>query len=107
VKGWSEIGPLEMVVLSAVTIEGSAYCVPIQRRVQELLGHNVSESAVALTLARLQRKGYVRSAFSDPTRKRGGRAKRMFAILPPGQAALRRSLFIAGTACNAIMASGK
>ena len=44
------------------------------------------------TLDRLEQKGYVRSWLSDPTRERGGRAKRYFEITGVGEKMLKKSV---------------
>ncbi len=50
-----------------------------------------SLSAIYATLDRLENKGYVKSRFGEPTKKRGGRAKKFFRIDGEGLAALNRA----------------
>ena len=48
--------------------------------------------AVYVTLDRLERKGYLRSAIGGPTPERGGRPRRFYLVSRRGLAALRVSL---------------
>ena len=52
----------------------------------------MSLAAVYKTLDRLEGKGAVRSHVGEPTAERGGRAKRVYQVTPPGLRALRASL---------------
>jgi DNA-binding PadR family transcriptional regulator len=45
--------------------------------------------AVYAALDRLERKGLARSALGEPTRERGGKAKRLFAVTPDGMQTIR------------------
>ena len=51
----------------------------------------LARGSIYVTLDRLEKKGFVASAFSEPVHARGGKARRMFAIRPAGLAALRHS----------------
>jgi DNA-binding PadR family transcriptional regulator len=82
----------EWILLALVRLrENDAYGVPIRREIAERTGRDVSFGAVYTTLERLERKGYVSSRVGEPTRERGGRAKRYFRIEAPGMRALERS----------------
>jgi PadR family transcriptional regulator, regulatory protein PadR len=50
-----------------------------------------SLGAIYATLERLESKGYVTSWFGEPTKMRGGRAKKFFRIDGLGREALRRA----------------
>jgi PadR family transcriptional regulator, regulatory protein PadR len=78
----------EIVLLVLVRLRENAYGVPIRREIAERTGREVSFGAVYTTLERLERKGYVSSRLGEPTRERGGRAKRYFRIEAPGVRAL-------------------
>ena len=83
------IGEIEQLVLLAILRLGAgAYAVPIRA---ELAAHGVelSRGSVYVTLDRLERKGYVRSWFDDPTPEPGGKARRCFRIERAGIAVLR------------------
>jgi PadR family transcriptional regulator PadR len=83
------LGELEqLVLLAARRIPDDAYAVSIRDEIQERTGIALSRSSVYVTLDRLDRKGYVRSWFGDPTQERGGKAKRCFQVTAAGQRAL-------------------
>jgi DNA-binding PadR family transcriptional regulator len=88
-KGLDLLGEVEQLVLLVILRLGEgAYAVPIR---EELRRHGValSRGSVYVTLDRLERKGYVRSWFDDPTPEPGGKARRCFAIQRDGVAVLR------------------
>jgi PadR family transcriptional regulator PadR len=78
----------EVVLLVLVRLRENAYGVPTPREIAERTGRDVSFGAVYTTLERLERKGYLSSRRGEPTRERGGRAKRYFRIEAPGVRAL-------------------
>ena len=49
----------------------------------------LSRGTIYVTLDRIERLGYVRSWFAEPTPERGGKAKRYFALERAGLAVLR------------------
>jgi len=70
------LGHFELLVLLALLRQGEdAYGVPIAQAIL---------ASVYNTLERLEQKGLVGSAFGQPTRERGGRAKRYFTITTAG-----------------------
>ncbi|HEV8264967.1 MAG TPA: PadR family transcriptional regulator [Gemmatimonadales bacterium] len=79
----------ELVLLAAASLGEQAYGVTVQQRLDAETGSAVSLGAVYDILGRLERKGYVRSAWGEATPQRGGRRKRMFRVTAPGLAALR------------------
>jgi DNA-binding PadR family transcriptional regulator len=84
------LGEVEQLVLLAVLRLGDeAYAVPIRALIKQDAGVEVSRGTVYVTLERLERKGYVTSWFSDPQAVRGGKARRIFRLKPPGVAAIR------------------
>jgi DNA-binding PadR family transcriptional regulator len=92
VSGSFNLGEFEQVVLLAVLRLGDdAYAVPILDEIAQCTGRAVSRGSVYVTLDRLETKGYLRSRLGDPTAKRGGRAKRFYALRPRGVQALRES----------------
>ena len=79
------LGHFELLVLLALLRQGEdAYGVPIARAIEESTGKPVILASVYNTLERLEEKGLVRSTVGQPTRERGGRAKRSFAITSAG-----------------------
>lgn len=86
----ARLGEVELLVLLAVLrLEGGAYAVPIRSVIAEEAGVNLARGSVYVTLDRLEKKGLVESWFSEPTGEPGGKARRLFRILPPGVRALR------------------
>ena len=86
------LGEFEQVILLAIAHLGSdAYGTSIRREIEARTGREIAVGALYTALERLERKGYVSSAMSDPTPQRGGRAKRHFQIEHDGAVALKRS----------------
>jgi PadR family transcriptional regulator PadR len=86
------LGEVEQLVLLAVLrLDGRAYAVPIRELIQKDAGVSLLRGSIYVTLERLERKRFVESWFSEPTRERGGKARRVFRIRPTGLAALRES----------------
>jgi DNA-binding PadR family transcriptional regulator len=84
------LGEVEQLVLLAVLRLGDeAYAVPIRALIKQEAGVEISRGTVYVTLERLERKGYVTSWFSDPQAVRGGKARRIFRLKPPGVTAIR------------------
>ena len=69
-----------------------AYPLTIRDAIEERTGRAVARAAVFITLERLERKGFLKSRYGDPTPVRGGRAKRFFKATPRGVAAARASV---------------
>jgi len=82
-------GNEELVLLAAASLGEHAYGVTVQQRLEQGTGSTVSLGAVYAILDRLERAGYVRSAWGEATPQRGGRRKRMFRVTAAGLAALR------------------
>lgn len=86
----ASLGEFEhLVLLAAAHLGEEAYGVTVQREIRVRTGRAASLGAVYATLARLEHKGYLRSWEGGASPKRGGRAKRFFAIRPAGVQALR------------------
>jgi len=81
----------QMVMLALVRLGSNAYGMTIRRELAERIKREVSIGAIYTTLERLERKGFVASHVGEPTKERGGRAKRYFKILAPGNKALDES----------------
>jgi DNA-binding PadR family transcriptional regulator len=89
---YDALGEFEQTLLLAVVHLGpGAYGVTIRQEIEARTGRDVAVGALYTSLARLERKGYVRSTMSDPTPQRGGRSRRHFTLRPAGAAALRQS----------------
>lgn len=86
------LGELEQLVMLALPALGDdAYAVSIRDHIEARTGISLGRSSVYVTLDRLERKGYVRSALGDPTPERGGKAKRCFEITAGGLQALKEA----------------
>src|SRR4030095_16337730 len=86
------LGEFEHIVMLAIVRLGEeAYGVPIRLDIEQRTGRMLTVGALYRTLDRLEDKGYVTSAFSDPTPERGGRSKRYFRVRPLGLRTLRAS----------------
>jgi PadR family transcriptional regulator PadR len=87
------LGEFEQLVLLALVRQGAdGYGVSICQDLVDRTGRDVSLAAVYKTLERLQDKGYVASRIGEPTAERGGRRKKHYRLLAPGQRALKSSL---------------
>ena len=91
-RGREHLGEFEQIVLLAILRLGDeAYGVPIRLEIEQRIGRAVTVGALYRTVDRLEDKGFVSSAFSDPTPERGGRSKRYFKVRPLGVRSLRAS----------------
>lgn len=85
------LGDLEHLVLwSIVRLGAKAYGAAIWQELKDRADRDVAMGAIHTTLERLERKGFARSRFGDPTPERGGRAKRLFLVTGAGAKALER-----------------
>ncbi|MGD9346446.1 MAG: helix-turn-helix transcriptional regulator [Candidatus Aminicenantes bacterium] len=80
--------PEEVFLLAIWKLQDNAYAVTIRDKVKELTGKTWSFGAVFITLERLTKKKYLRSKLSSPTKKRGGRSKRLYFLTSQGKEAL-------------------
>jgi len=81
----------QMVLLTVARLEDQAYGIAIMEELHARTGMEAAVASVYAALDRLERRGLVASTVGEPTAERGGRAKRYFALVPAGAAALRRS----------------
>ena len=88
-------GEFEQLLLYAVRHlqddEAGASGPTIRRAIETHTKRTISPGAIYTALDRLERRGFVRSEFGDPTPERGGRAKRFYVATPRAVAALRDS----------------
>jgi PadR family transcriptional regulator, regulatory protein PadR len=86
------LGEFELFVLLAIMRLGKkAYGVTIWEEIQKRTGRSTPIGAVYTTLERFGTKGYVTYKMGNPTRERGGRAKRFFSMTARGSKALEVS----------------
>lgn len=89
----ASLGQFEQLVLAAIlSLRENAYGITIHDKVTELARpKKVLLGAIYVTLDRLEDKGFVSSSLSDPTKERGGRAKRCYRLEALGERALQES----------------
>ena len=86
------LGDLEELVLLAVLRLGTdAYGAALRRELKSRAARVVSVSTIYVTLVRLEEKGLVTSELGAPTKVRGGKSKRIFALSSLGVEALEAS----------------
>ncbi|MFC2157943.1 PadR family transcriptional regulator [Acidobacteriota bacterium] len=78
----------EFLLLAVWRLKENAYGVTIRDQIQEATGKNWSYGALHVMLGRLEKKGYLRSYFADPSSHRGGKSKRIFQLTRLGAKAL-------------------
>jgi len=89
------ISELEVFALTGIVASGeNAYAVPIFEEVEKLVetSRELSLASLYVTLDRLQKKGFVRSWYSEPLKERGGRSRRYFELSASGTKALKEAL---------------
>jgi DNA-binding PadR family transcriptional regulator len=86
------LAEFELYVMLAVARPGAeAYGAWIRREIEERAGRPVSIGAVYATLARLEDRGLLQHALSEPLPVRGGRSRKLYRLTPDGRDALRTS----------------
>ena len=78
----------EFVMLAIWRLQDEGYTLAIRKQVSDLTQYDWSLSSIYTPLDRLSRKGYITSYLTEPTRKRGGRHKRVYQLTPSGRQAL-------------------
>jgi len=86
------LGEFEHLVLLAVLrLSEDAYGARIREELEARGGRQASVSSIYITLTRLEAKGMVTSWRGEPTRVRGGKARRFFRVEPVGLDALEQA----------------
>jgi PadR family transcriptional regulator PadR len=78
----------ELVLLTIAFLDEDAYGVAIKEDIEVRTDRSLSIGALHTTITRLEEKGYIKSWLGDPTKERGGRRKRNFALTHEGKVAL-------------------
>jgi DNA-binding PadR family transcriptional regulator len=78
-----------LTLLAVLRLGDDAYGTRVRREIAERTKRDVTIGAVYTTLDRLAAKGLLKSALSDPTPERGGRAKRSFRVTGLGIVSLK------------------
>ena len=85
------LAEFELLVLLAVLHCGeNAYSVAVHEELERRSRRHASMGAVYITLDRLETKGFLTSRLGEPTRERGGRAKRYYAATRGGLSAVKQ-----------------
>lgn len=81
----------ELVLLAVLSLGNDAYGVSIQKSIKEIAERDITRGALHSALSRLEEKEYLTSEFTEATKKRGGRRKRVYKITGAGESALRHA----------------
>lgn len=79
----------EIVLLTILILDESAYGVSIQQEIATRLKKEVSRGSLHTALTRLEEKGFLQSEFGGASAKRGGRRKRFYTVTNTGKSALK------------------
>jgi DNA-binding PadR family transcriptional regulator len=86
------LGQSEYLVLGLLACRArGAHGTALLDDLEEVTGRQWSVGALYTTLERLEGKGFVASAWGEPTPQRGGRRKRIFQVQAAGERALERT----------------
>jgi DNA-binding PadR family transcriptional regulator len=81
---------LEQLLLLSIARAGDDAHASVIRQILEERGERpVSLGSIYVTMTRLEERGMVVSSMGEPTARRGGKAKRLYAVTPEGMRALR------------------
>ena len=79
----------EFLLLAVWRLKENAYGVAIREQIKDATGKTWAYGALFVMLRRLEKKGYLKSHFTDPTPQRGGKSKRIFQLSAQGIKALK------------------
>ena len=83
------LGEFEHLLLLALAHAGDHTSgVEVRELIEARTGRAISPGAIYTGYQRLERRGYVASAFGDPTPARGGKRKKLYRLRPAGARAL-------------------
>ncbi len=78
----------EIVLLAIWRLKDNAYGVTIRELISEITGKYWSVGSIYVPLDKLTERGYVQPRQGEATKKRGGKSKKFYQILPEGIEAL-------------------
>ena len=78
----------EYILLAVWKLGEDAYSIPIREKLVDLTGKDWSLGAIYMPLERLEKRGYLRSDFSESTHDRGGRSRRIYKLTGKAKDAL-------------------
>lgn len=81
----------EIVMLSILILDEKAYGVTIQEDLETRINRKTSRGALQTALTRLEEKGFITSAYGEPTAERGGRRKRYYQVSNKGVETLKEA----------------
>ena len=81
----------QMILLAVLQRKEGAYGTTIHEELSRHTKRAVARGAVYMTLDRLEKKGLLTSALTDPTAERGGRARRVYRLTRAAVQALKAS----------------
>ena len=81
----------QMLLLAILRLGDEAYGAKLIRELRTTADRRVSRGSVYVTLDRMEEKGWIQSAASDPRPERGGRPRRMVQITESGVAEVRKA----------------
>ena len=81
----------ELTLLAVLALGDTAYGVPVQELIEREAGREVTLGAVYAALERMERKGLLRSTFSDAVAERGGKRRRVFTVTADGARVLHET----------------
>jgi len=84
----------ELVLLAILALDEEAYGVSIQQKIKDVAGRDITRGALHSALSRLEEKGFLRSAFGEATKERGGRRERLYSVTASGESALEEARMI-------------
>lgn len=88
----TNLGELEEIILLIVaSLDDRAYGILIQEEVETQCDRKISISSVHNVLHRLEEKGFLMAAYSDPTPERGGKRKLIFTLTAAGKKAMEEA----------------
>jgi len=91
--GKNSIGEFEeIVMLTVAVLFQDAYGVAIKKDIEQRSKRSVSLGAMRTALKRLEKKGFLKSAFGEATAVRGGKRKRFFKVTPYGRKVLEETM---------------
>ena len=79
----------EFLLLAVWRLKDDAYGVEIRKQMKRAAGKTWAYGALFVMLQRLEKKGYLKSYFTEPSSYRGGKSKRIFQLTSQGIKALK------------------
>jgi len=102
------LGEFEELTLLAIRALGDhTYAVPIQQYVEKVTARPIAMGSIYAALARLEEKGFLRSAMTEAEARRGGKSKRVYSVTPSGLRTARDLHRVRERIWNAIAEGGR